>query len=463
MTEKPVMTSKLLHNGILYEQVYNPNNKITSFIGWNPKNNKLDQVDSLKVNGVEHLPIKDEGLAKKAILLPTNIMEFESVSALEQEIYKYIYKYVDISKEYRQKATWYIMLSWITDKINTIPYLRTLGDYGTGKTRYEDVIGGLCYKPMFMSGAVRSAPIYRIIDMWQGTTIFDEFTLHKSDQTEDIIKILNNGYQRGKPVIRCASDNYDNLRYFDPFGPKVISSRAPFTDKALESRCITEIMKETDRPDIPIELPSSFYEKREELRNKLLFYRFKTWDKINIDKTIDINFGTILPRIKQSFLPFTVLFQHDKNTLNNFIKQVKQHNSQIIDENSTTLDGIIVQTYIDLISMCEPYISAAMIRDNIVTNHGFYSNLKASTIGKHLKGLGFENKLSYIDKRTVRAVEIDDNRLIHLVQRYIPEINQKDAITTFKNRSKKPTYQKIIEAANGTNNSNSTNGDLANE
>ena len=75
------------------------------------------------------------------------------------------------------------------------------------------------------------------------------------------------------------SDNYDKLKYFDPFGPKVISSRKTFSDHALESRCITEIMRETDRNDIPTELTTTFFKERLELRNKLLLYRFKTWTK----------------------------------------------------------------------------------------------------------------------------------------------------------------------------------------
>ena len=55
------------------------------------------------------------------------------------------------------------MLSWCYDVLNTVPYLRALGDYGTGKSRFEDIIGGLCYKPMFTNGAITPAVIYRVL------------------------------------------------------------------------------------------------------------------------------------------------------------------------------------------------------------------------------------------------------------------------------------------------------------
>jgi hypothetical protein len=94
---------------------------------------------------------------------------------------------------------------------------------------------------MYVGGAVRSAPIYRVIERWRGTAIFDEFALSKSDETTDIIQILNNGFQRGKPVLRCKDGDYNDVECFDSFGPKILATRKQFEDRALESRCITEM------------------------------------------------------------------------------------------------------------------------------------------------------------------------------------------------------------------------------
>jgi hypothetical protein len=423
-TQKPkiILTSKLIYNGDLLEQIYDPKQKTSEYLRLVKEPQEPIIMDKVEDGDKIYLPIHDELLEKQAVILPSTATEYNTEEELREEIYYFIEAWVDISEEHRQQATWYIMLSWVVDKLHTIPYLRALGDYGTGKTRYLDVIGGLCYKPMFVGGSVRSAPIYRIIDLWRGTAIFDEFTLNKSDETEDIIQILNNGYQRGKAVLRCNTNNIEKLRAFDPFGAKVLASRKQFYDKALESRCITEIMKMTGRGDIPIDLTSQFYKKRQELQNKLLMYRFRNWNCINPDESITIDFGDILPRIKQSFFPFTVLFQHDREKLEWFIDYAKEFNREIIEENSTSLDGLIVNYYIQSKENCEPYITAKDIRNKIV-NDGYSSEkLNSRTVGKHLKALGFESKPRKWESHTVRDVLINPDKLEMLKRRYVVDI-----------------------------------------
>jgi hypothetical protein len=65
-------------------------------------------------------------------------------------------------------------------------------------------------------------------------------------------------------------------RAYSVFGPKIIATRGPFEDRALESRCITEDLGlRPVRADIPVNLPKSFGSEAQELRNKLLLYRFR--------------------------------------------------------------------------------------------------------------------------------------------------------------------------------------------
>jgi len=433
--EQIIETSKVIYGDILYEQIYDPKQKTSHYLGWDEKEQELITEEFIEHTPRKYLPINDDLLLKGAVLLPSEAIDYTDIKTLDQEISDFIYTYSDISKGHQQKATWYIRLSWVIDKINTIPYLRALGDYGTGKTRYLDVIGGICYKPMFVGGAVRSAPIFRTIDTWRGTAIFDEFTLSKSDETEDIIQILNNGYERGKPVLRCR-DGDNKVIAFDPFGAKIISSRKTFFDVALESRCITEITKETDRTDIPISLSNAFFKKRQELRNKLLKYRFDNWDKINIDENQKIDFGHIQPRIKQSFLPFTILFQYDKEVLEDFIKEVKQYNDELVYDSSSSMDGQIVNCFLKMKANYDPIITAKDIRNDMV-NDGWKDTLKASTVGRHLKTLGFVSGSKTIDGRTFRILTINDARIKHLIYRYVIEERQQDFLEVVKQTQKK--------------------------
>ena len=59
---------------------------------------------------------------------------------------------------FEEAATYYVLLTWVYDTFNELPYLRLKGEFGTGKTRCLLTIGSLCYKPMFVSGAIASRP-----------------------------------------------------------------------------------------------------------------------------------------------------------------------------------------------------------------------------------------------------------------------------------------------------------------
>ena len=438
--EKHIEISKFLNGNTLYEQVYNPKQKLSYYLGWDNEKQETIPMDYLEDGNVKFYPITDELLEKGAVILPSEAIDYGTDEELELEISTFIETWLDISEEHQQKSTWYVKLSWIIDKLHTIPYLRALGDYGTGKTRYLDVIGGICYKPMFVGGAVRSAPIYRVIDLWRGTAIFDEFTLSKSDETEDIIQILNNGYQRGKPVLRCDSGNYDKVRAFDPFGAKILATRRAFYDKALESRCITETMQLTDRNDIPVDFTSKFFEQRQDLQNKLLMYRFKNWNEITTDETVNIDFGNVLPRIKQSFMPFTVLFQYDTEKLKHFIQYTQEYNNKIVDENSLSYDGQIFNHYIKLLESHEdeqqylddyhyPVITASDIRDSLIEDGWDEKKITSAKIGRRLKTLGFESESQRDGKKIKRVLKIDADKLKRLKRRYVTVVTDVTVVT----------------------------------
>ena len=99
-------------------------------------------------------------------------------------------------------ATYYVLLTWLYDAFNELPYLRLRGDYGSGKTRALLILGSLCYKGFFASGASTVSPIFHTLDAFRGTLIFDEADFRFSDERAEVVKILNNGNVRGLPVLR---------------------------------------------------------------------------------------------------------------------------------------------------------------------------------------------------------------------------------------------------------------------
>jgi hypothetical protein len=220
------------------------------------------------------------------------------------EIQAYIHRYVDLTPQFERIASYYVLFSWLYDSFNELPYLRVRGDYGSGKTRFLLVVGSICYKPVFASGASTVSPIFHILDAFRGTLIIDEGDFRWSDDKADIVKILNNGNVRGLPVLRTEVSRTGefNPRAFQVFGPKIVATRGFYEDRALESRFITE---ETGhrrlRRDIPINLPAACTEEALNLRNKLLLYRFRNFaTKPPIDALVD---PTLEPRLNQIFVP----------------------------------------------------------------------------------------------------------------------------------------------------------------
>lgn len=164
----------------------------------------------------------------------------------------------------------YIIMTWGFQAFDCVPYLRFSGDFDTGKTTALRVVAALAFRSVATVGALTSAQIYRMAGKVKGTYLFDEADFRATGREADIVKILNCGYSKGTPILRLGS-NYEPL-LFDVFGPKVISSREPFDDAALESRFITIDMHARNHgierladPDLQVEAT--------EIRNGCLAFR----------------------------------------------------------------------------------------------------------------------------------------------------------------------------------------------
>ncbi len=116
-----------------------------------------------------------------------------------------------------------------------------------------------------------------MLDTFGGTLVLDEADLRFSDATAELTKILNNGNVAGMPVLRTMTNRHRELNphAFTVFGPKLIGMREHFSDRALESRFLTEETGQRPlRADISIHLPGALHQEALALRNRLLAWRF---------------------------------------------------------------------------------------------------------------------------------------------------------------------------------------------
>jgi hypothetical protein len=121
-------------------------------------------------------------IKNEVVLLPSEPRIYGTEDALVSDVRQFIHCYVDLSQTFEQVATYYVVLSWLYDAFNDLPYLRPRGDFGTGKTRALLVIGSICYKAFFASGASTVSPIFHTLDAFRGTLIVDEADFRFSDE-----------------------------------------------------------------------------------------------------------------------------------------------------------------------------------------------------------------------------------------------------------------------------------------
>ena len=306
--------SRTLSTGEIVELVYDAKSRRTRLAV--SRNGECTLEDTVAIDeSTKLVPYSaDNNLIKHQVLvLPEKPDPFGSVPALISEIDAYIYRYVDLSENFRKIAAYYVLLTWVYDAFNELPYLRLRGDFGSGKSRALMVIGSLCYKAFFASGASTVSPIFHLLDSVRGTLIVDEADFRFSDEKADLVKILNNGNVRGFPVLRTVvtPKGEFNPRAFNVFSPKIIAMRYGFEDQALESRFITEEMGQRQlRDDIPLNLPDKQKEEALALRNKLLSYRFAYLPKIAVDASlVDADLS---PRANQILVPLLSIIDDER-------------------------------------------------------------------------------------------------------------------------------------------------------
>lgn len=413
----------------LFEQVCVDGKNL--FLSFNAGTGETKMLPYIELEDEVVEPISGDDVTLGAVKLPSGVLEYGDTLTLLAEIEEHIYKYLDVSDSYRKFAAYYILLGWLYDRFNTLPYLRALGDTGCGKSRFLDVIGGLCYKAISASGCVTPAPIYRMLRKWGGTLVLDEADMKSSDEYNEVVTILNCGFERGRPVIRATKDNPDKIQILPVYGPKVFATRRRFKDAALEARCLTEIMQETTREDIPPILGRKFYEEQEKLRNKLLLFRLRNYFRVEPEAAADVNLDGIEPRLRQISEAFVSLFANQPEVLKDYRRFIRRHQQELIEQRAATVTGQVVAVLFDVLGQTS--LSPNSIVPNVPLVPGEEKllpisagdiaeklGLRPQTVGQILKGLGLQTKKTRNFGEQKRCVVYDEAKFATLRRRYIP-------------------------------------------
>lgn len=223
---------------------------------------------------------------------PTGIIQTESPQILFDGLIMFLRDsiYFDNETQYDILALW-IMASWVNESFNSCPYLMFIAPKESGKTRGMDILSELAYRPL-PAVSFTSSSMFRSIELWKCTLLVDEaeYQLNsKSEKGQDLYGILNGGYKKGMFAIRTetVSDSMIPTTY-DIFGFKAIAATRPF-NPTLESRSIILSMTQHQVKNmlLPVEIC-------EELRNRLLYFRYSYLYKLKITFPEKIKKGRLI-------------------------------------------------------------------------------------------------------------------------------------------------------------------------
>ena len=301
--------SNVLPTGELIELVYDAPTRRTLLATGSPLGYAIEEY--VDFGGTRLIPWSaDSDLIKhEVLLLPSGLVKFGGIPDLIGEIDAYLYRYVDLSDSFRRIAAYYILLTWVYDAFNELPYLRLRGDFGSGKTRALLVIGSLCYKAFIASGASTVSPIFHILDTFRGTLVLDEADFRFSDEKGGA---LEDPEQRQRARVPGPPDN--DQREGDVRAPRILCLRPEDRRHAAVVRRLCPGKQVHHRRDGRTVTPPGYpaqtcrkrrRRKRLHLRNKLLCFRLTRRPGIMADETLVDR--SLSPRMNQILVPLLSL------------------------------------------------------------------------------------------------------------------------------------------------------------
>ena len=397
------------------EIFYSKEDRAGGFLVYDTSTEKIEKVDSFEHKGKTFLPsINSELILSGIVRIPAGSLEYGTTRDLVSDLHQYLNKYVDIESQIdRDIVLTYVLLTWVYQRFSSIPYLRIIGDYGTGKSRLLKVLN-ICYKSIYTSGNASEAPIFRLVHKYGGTLIIDEAELsRRNDRCEGIKEILRFGKDSDGVVTRCDGVNFE-VKAYKVFGPKILGSRRTYRDDALESRIIDIKMKETKSDHIPLNLDIREFEAdSERIRQMLLCWSFKNYSKIDTNVYKKYTDSSISKRLNEMNSPLICVRYWDKDFIEELLLKAREKYQSLVEDKSLSLEANIVREILKIYQhgVKEPFLKE--ISDNLseAASKKYSSRFVASIVRDSL-GLNTSHN------RNGTIVVVGKDKLDELVKEY---------------------------------------------
>jgi hypothetical protein len=334
-------------------------------------------------NCIEHIPLPR--LPWPCIILPK---EYHSEEQLFNEIKEFFIRHLDVANDlFFDVYACFVLASWRTEDFKVVPYLFFLGPLASGKTRALECFFALCHRAI-MASSMSAAALFRSLEAWHPTLFLDESELYNRESMVEVLALLNSGYRKGQVAIRIEKieQGCPQIAFFDTFGPKGIAGTEELA-ATLQSRCIiTTMSKAVRHVELFVDEDTA-----QELRNKLLTYRFRNLGKepegFDVSK---LNGYFNNARVIELFVSLLQVAPTEEIRAR-LIKCMKQITQSRLDEEQASIEARVF----DAVLKCENKIENGKLSTQTITdafNLGLPEKEQATSrfIGRKVTGLGFE-------------------------------------------------------------------------
>lgn len=396
-----------------------------------------------------YTPIKSKLIDKGSIYLPTGVEEYENLENIIEDIKNYYNSYFEAPEFFQEFLPYYTLFTWVYDKFPFIPYLHFVGRTSTGKSWTAETVASLCYKAIDAAGSVTIASLFRSVDDWGGTIYLDEFDL-KNFGSEGYTA-MENFMKAGvsdRSILRVEGKNKRQVTPYTVKSPKIFTSETPISAPGLQSRTIV-IQMEKNKRRLPLYKLSDYHEKGEQIRNKLLLWRLRTFNNINL-KEIEYGFKELEKldrRVQQVLTPIYYLAGNEaKKKILNFAKKQEEETKR---QRRETEDGSVAIHIYNYFGFNSSNPKLKDITEQINKEReadGYKTKRTERKIGQIVrKILGFETAVKGHDNLTEVLVEENQEKLEELKDYYGFE----DTVTT-----PVQPFASLATLATGTNEKN---------
>jgi len=198
--------------------------------------------------------------------------EIPKTDEIFNEVLAEFRRFVDLEDEYRLLLASAVLLSYVQELFDAIPYFYLLGDNESGKTHTLRLISELAYRPLY-GVSIPAADLFTFLsdDGFTPTIIEDEIQGIERDGEKS--KIWKSGYKRGAkvPRITIKPNGEREIIYYNTYCLKFAAGEKAIDVKGLSERFITinmvEGYPEKDYYD------DNDFERFSRIRNRLLLWR----------------------------------------------------------------------------------------------------------------------------------------------------------------------------------------------